>query len=439
MANKLITLDNLKEFKTKIDEENLINITYSSLKSLRDNSQLKKGKWYRITDYVTTTGQANTRSAGHQFDIVVFATASNELSEIAKAIIHSGDTYFSKAHLNAWKIKYCLDNDTTRFNWATSSGKGVIWFMEDEWGNQAPYDFKNIQFELFQITGSGVLDDDLEYWYYWATPSHVPNGYSIDEQQGSEQYCYTFHDGYKDQDASLSLNINEGMYPDQDGVYNNVINEYHVFSQIDNENGYKVLSLNYIIILCRYDNGIENPVSIFNIFGVDNHDIIIGSLSRNNTFGSDCYSNTFGSDCYSNTFGNYCYSNTFGSSCDSNTFGSSCDSNTFGNYCYYNTFGSSCDSNTFGSDCYSNTFGIKVNNTKTTIDYCRYIIIDNGCNYLNITCSDTSATSSNYLQNIHIHLGVQGSSSSYKTITVSDRNLSYEINYIPTGTKEISV
>jgi hypothetical protein len=34
----------------------------------------------------------------------------------------------------------------TRFEWATEKGKGVIYYMKDEWGNEAPYDFKNIQF-----------------------------------------------------------------------------------------------------------------------------------------------------------------------------------------------------------------------------------------------------------------------------------------------------
>lgn len=51
----------------------------------------------------------------------------------------------ANAKLNAWEIKYCLDNDTTRFNWADDvNGKGVIYYMKDEFNNEAEYDFKNI-------------------------------------------------------------------------------------------------------------------------------------------------------------------------------------------------------------------------------------------------------------------------------------------------------
>lgn len=77
------------------------SITWSALKTLRDNSNLVVGKLYRITDYVTTTVQTGTRSAGHAFDLVVIATSVNALSEDAKAILHEGDTYFANSDLNA--------------------------------------------------------------------------------------------------------------------------------------------------------------------------------------------------------------------------------------------------------------------------------------------------------------------------------------------------
>ena len=44
------------------------------------------------------------------------------------------------------QVLYCLDNDSGRFGWADDSGKGVIYWMRDLYGNEAPYDFKNIQF-----------------------------------------------------------------------------------------------------------------------------------------------------------------------------------------------------------------------------------------------------------------------------------------------------
>ena len=76
----------------------LQSITYSELKSLRDNSQLVPGQQYRITDYVTTTAQENTQSAGHLFDIIVTANSTNTLNENARAIRSSRDYTPIKYH-----------------------------------------------------------------------------------------------------------------------------------------------------------------------------------------------------------------------------------------------------------------------------------------------------------------------------------------------------
>lgn len=94
------------------------SISYSELKELRDSSNLVAGVFYRITDYETITTQANTRSAGHPFDIIVQALDESTLSEDAYAIQRDGDEYFANAKLEGWKLKYTIDNDTTRFSWA---------------------------------------------------------------------------------------------------------------------------------------------------------------------------------------------------------------------------------------------------------------------------------------------------------------------------------
>ena len=73
-----------------------VKITYSELKALRDNSKLIPGQQYRIIDYVTTTAQENTQSAGHQFDIIVTADDEKTLNENARAALHDGDEYFQK-------------------------------------------------------------------------------------------------------------------------------------------------------------------------------------------------------------------------------------------------------------------------------------------------------------------------------------------------------
>lgn len=74
----------------------LIETTWAELKGLRDHSQLIPGRFYRITDYVCTTAQENTQSAGHQFDVIVTADDERTLNENARAAIHEGDEYFQE-------------------------------------------------------------------------------------------------------------------------------------------------------------------------------------------------------------------------------------------------------------------------------------------------------------------------------------------------------
>lgn len=104
---------------SKLDSvETLVSITHSELKTLRDNSQLIPGTFYRITDYECTTTQADSRSVNHPFDIIVQALDESTLSENAQAIQHEGDEYFANAKLESWQLKYALDNDASRFAWA---------------------------------------------------------------------------------------------------------------------------------------------------------------------------------------------------------------------------------------------------------------------------------------------------------------------------------
>ena len=173
----------------------VITTTWAELKDLRDNKQLIAGSLYRITDYNCTTTQENTRSAGHQFDIVILALSADKLAEEGWAMMNESDVYdvtfadgvtkkcwvyvyasesesyhyynivdytsllgndaadsdmltinednktaivrlinsteldnpdltynyFQNSKLEAWKVWYCLDNDTARFAWADDS------------------------------------------------------------------------------------------------------------------------------------------------------------------------------------------------------------------------------------------------------------------------------------------------------------------------------
>ena len=355
----------------------MTEITWSSLKALRDGGQLIPGMQYRITDYTCTTTQADTQSANHPFDIIVTADSENTLNENARACLHSGDTYFSGtgANLEPWELKYSLDNDTTKFAWADSgsTGRGVIYWMKDEWNNECPYDFKNIRFSVqptFEANAYGATNtytkngtviniDNVDYYGY--TRTRTAQGYpappeqlyvtetvlqtnmslytvtnnvatlyttaTVDSVTNVNYEPYTF-DSFGE-DASMSLTKN---------CYSNIIGEF-----INNGGPQE---LNRIIFRSTVSSGIFNCYSN-----------TIKLNCRNMTFDYGCHSNTFGDGCYDNTFGSGCYGNVIGNGCYNNKFGNNYQYNTFGNKCYSNTFGYDCNYNTFGNQCYSNTFG----------------------------------------------------------------------------------
>ena len=333
------------------DNSKLTPIAYADLVSLRDNGNLVVGSFYRITDYITTTAQENTQSAGHPFDVIVLALSENTLSEEAYAIQSERDTdgYFAESNLSAWKLWYSLDNDTERFAWADEvNGKGVIYRMIDEWNNDVPYDFKNIQYE-----------DKPGFTYtQWGKASYFSRSESLDKViDGVQYYGYTTVDTpiawsegkcwITDAEPSTtsSLYNQDGSAISYGGSIISVTIEYRKYYTFAEANDLK-------------GGCFSNEVKSYLKMGAQNlNKIRFGEGCHSNSFGNNCHSNSFGDSCYYNSFGNNCDSNSFGNDCNSNSFGNDCNSNSFGNYCYSNSFGNDCNSNSFGDSCYYNSFG----------------------------------------------------------------------------------
>lgn len=294
----------------------MTEITWYRLKQLRDNSQLIPGMQYRITNYHTYTTQKDTTSANHQFDVIVIADSTNKLNESARAIQHRGDTYFSNCNLAAWKIWYCLDNDSNRFAWADSDGNGVIYRMIDEHNNDCPYDFKNIQFKRYQSTKSKTL---YGYEFIGLKSNNDYGEYDgiTDINTASNKYLYTFtyDNNGSISDASVML----------DSCTNNVIGNAFMTVTIDDTNNYKSYYLN-------------NIVSISTTSEIDGYD----SDNYHNVFGINCTNCTL-VDSASNTFGNNCTKVILGKNCVYNTFADKCSSISFGKNCVYNSIATGCD------------------------------------------------------------------------------------------------
>lgn len=175
--------------------EFMLPITHTELKALRDNGELVPGMQYRITDYQCIITQENTRSAGHQFDIIVTADSTNTLNENARACLHEGDTYFADCDLNAWELKYCLDNDTSRFEWASNIDGQAIINLSSGFSNGQPL----VRQPLYD--GGDDYLKELGYIYAWGTQADVDDDdvvdfiYSKNETLTDGEIVYNYNEG----------------------------------------------------------------------------------------------------------------------------------------------------------------------------------------------------------------------------------------------------
>ena len=241
----------------------------------------------------------------------------------------------------AWELKYCLDNDTDRFAWADEeNGKGVIYWMRDEYYNEAPYDFKNITFDMSTIHGENEHINEFSRY----------NLHAIDI--GSYKF-FTF---------SMLLKYEKTF----------AVNDMTVYDG-DNYHGEKFQSKGNIVRAYFNDNGTQELN--FNII------IVLGDLlldAVNVEFGRWTLGNIVARFARSVIIGNNCSCNLFGSVANS-SFGDSCSDNVVLNGGSYIAFDMSCSSNfilegdqiSFGKACGDNVFRVPV----------RHIRFGNTCQY----------------------------------------------------------
>ena len=317
------------------------SVTYSQLVQLRNNSKLVPGAWYRIIDYITkVANDPEAQSAGHPFDLLVMATSINSISEEARAIKTSRNSgsYFKNSNLSAWRVWYYLNNDSTRFMWASSTGTGVIYRLIDEWGNDFPYDFKNIQFKRYYTYDECGLHDDIEGTYAGINAPMM--NLSIDESDSI--FCYTISLGDRTTsptDASLigfnSSNIGEGY--GEKGYFGNMsLKPATCIQTIDNDIN-SCFCLNNIVLFvnnARYralgsthiDGECINMTlsCIHSSIGSDNRNIIMADRCYNISIDQGCDALTFSQNCWGMSFSQYCNSMSFSQYCNNMSFSQGC-------------------------------------------------------------------------------------------------------------------
>lgn len=319
-------------------------------------------------------------------------------------------------------------------DYSVHTGKGVIYYMKDENNNECSYDFKNILFKRYQIESSNSFNSSYSGINSSQFPSDVGNlsNYSL--------YAYTFtwltENNENIIDASVAYNDLPNDENNIDGVHNNIIKSYY-----DSYDG--VFKLNNIAFISRYS--FEDG----SFYGINN-----------NSFEPNCHDCSFLDNCYDNVFKCTLSSIFFSYSCNYNTIGNLSRRIVLNNDNSDNyltgvdiTIGSMSNHNNFSGgnikcgDMFSRvtiTNGSNINFTYNgnPLKCVEDVIIDSGCNYLQIT-SDT-AYEVQYLPvaKMHIHTGVHGTNPSLPKIISKGRSSGalqqeYLYNYYANGTKDI--
>lgn len=509
-----------QNFATNLDlkkyTQTINNVNYVYLLALVRESSLIPGQSYRIQDYCTYTGQINTQSTKHPFDLIVTATSTNTLDHKAKAVLRNEDTYFVNSDLESWEIWYDIENDTSKYSWAipikiqvtsgnyvgeylaepvssyngvnykfkiavnseqylytfadmdgvgeyelfqcsgstpTSVGKckisqystGVIYRMIDEYGNDCPYDFKNIQFARYKITSTDEqLTDHLstienKYIGIKQTdlfPNYMPTNLSI-VSDDDYKWLYTFshvQDGVV-KDLSIEPNV----------CQNNIIKRCLEASQKQTLNDIVIAGSEIGIhknsfdpdCFCMTIGDLFNTTGdcFCNKFGqYSRANILLGTSIQQNAFGENAAVNLIVGNISQNNIYNYFQNNLILSQFTGNTIGIQFNNNTIHGVFNQNTFGIYTSNNVFYGTIKSNTFGGQTNyNTLTDIqqnnfgfgfqrnkinymintscanmfqynDFARVTgsTFGNGCRYnTSKQSSDVSSTTRAYLQGCH--------------------------------------
>ncbi|MGM9972061.1 MAG: hypothetical protein ACI35W_06600 [Anaeroplasmataceae bacterium] len=398
--------DTVKDDTIKFDIS--YNVSYDTLINLVNNNQLDANKLYKINDYETIVKSDNEyMSANHKFDIVVRAIDSSNLDENAVAVKSTRDSYFDNSNLASWDIKYSIYNNTNLYEWASSNGKGVIYYMKDEYDNEFPYDFKNILFKRYKVTGVSNEASNEFLGNYYA----FKDCYGCTYDQNDYKWCYTFED-------LDNPNPNDALITASRPIVSNHMGIYHMGTD------FKQRGLNNIVFYSTASSvetvdwdGRQCKDNYFNsechhwTLGGDFTQNTIESCSRYNIIGQSFNHNDISTDFQYNIIGQAARFNTFDGDFSHNIVGKAAMANQFHNVINYNIFGDNFMVNTVYEMVLNCEF--KNNISMFTVGkYCRNCVVDSnistsslGDNCANVKIQNDSETG--YAINYHIYSRTQ--------------------------------
>jgi hypothetical protein len=341
------------------------------------------------------------------------------------------ETKIVPVNMNAWELKYCLDNDKELFDWASTDGKGVIYYLKDEFGNEAPYDFKNVKFQRKNITrvSSNILST---FTVGENSRLGLASNYGV-ICGNNNYYYYTFDSPYNvGNDSSLfgesAYNVIKPYIMDGQRIINNIV------LGIANNNSIGNNCFDLTLWGTVRENDLTYNCSNLLMVGVTQ---TIMTYVRSSTFFS-LGATTFGNGCSQNIgsmftnseIGDSCNNNIFGTGNMGTKMGSGCANNTFGTYSYNNILESGVSNCTFGNYCSYNKFETFAQSI-TLPNYVRYCRFEPAVS--RITFTTTGGSNSSYIQYVTVCRGISNLS------IAPSRGRTYETIYYKNGRVETSV
>lgn len=348
-SGQVLSYDSINDYWTNNTISNgIIPITWHELYSLLHTNAASKGQLYCIYDYQTFTNENSTdiQSAFHRFDLIVLATRGDTLD--CKAMAVPDDNYWNNSDLTKWQIWYDIENNTSKYEWANSDGCGVIYRMIDEYGNDCPYDFKNITYKM-PLT-DGVYDErGTDTWVYTFNAYDInPLSTQLCNDASTIQYYYCVPGTTKYTKCTCCNNIVKQAYYTKNAL--DIVQKLNkniwlsIFYSENPSYSYRIEN-NYL-----YENCTDN------IFQYEIRDVVFQKNCTSNKFLNKSNSIQFDSGCYENIFEKGASQVTFGTNCAKITFHGDASFIIFGNSCNKNEFSGIANNIIYGNRCYNNTY-----------------------------------------------------------------------------------
>ena len=360
-------------------------------------------------------------------------------------IITRGDIVFDDPFINCslaqWELRYTVENDQLRFNWADPNGFGVIYQMKDEWGNDCPYDFKNALFGGYSIYNREKLDLPGEHYYptffcgdaiyrQWGSSYVAVRREDLDTRgEGTEFYAYSFplvpsawsQNYFYTTDEPLQANSLLYTKPSLDSQTSYGSDPFIILKTKDATVNTNAVC-NNIIKFGRFKWG--------NIYNELHNIIFVGFHCQNNYFASCCGDMTLVGSASFNTFEGWNYSvysegsrNLFentssnislGNYSDGNVFRTSSTSHQLGEYCSNNVFDTNSQNIWLGDQCSNNYFGVSCQNIQllvedgtTALNYVDSLCFEHGCANLRIINNNETADWDNKIENLKFEANIK--------------------------------